>query len=182
MIKWPTAPQRSAQHHDQENTNQNYNELSPHASQNGIHLKIYKQQMLARMCTAGGNVIDTTTVENSMGIPLKTKNMTTIRFSNSTTRHIPWENHNWKRRMYPNCSTSTLVAALFTGARTCMQPRCPLTDEWIKEQWYIFTMEYFSAIKINAFESVFMRWMNLESIVHSEISQKENAYPERLYW
>ena len=49
------------------------------------------------------------------------------------------------------------IAALFTVARTCMQPRCPLTDEWIKEQWYIFTMEYFSAIKISAFESVLMR-------------------------
>ena len=69
--------------------NQNYNELSRHASQNGVHLKIYKQQMLARKCTAGGNVIDTTTVESSVGIPLKTKTMTTIRFSNPTTRHIP---------------------------------------------------------------------------------------------
>ena len=48
------------------------------------------------------------------------------------------------------------IAALFTIARTWKQPRCPLTDEWIKKQWYIYTMEYYSAIKRNAFESVLM--------------------------
>ena len=53
------------------------------------------------------------------------------------------------------------------------QPRCPLTDEWIKMLWYMYTMEYYSAIKRNAFESVLMRWMNLEPIIHSEVSQKE---------
>ena len=64
------------------------------------------------------------------------------------------------------------IAALFTIARTWKQPRCPLTDEWIK-LWYIYTMEYYLAIKGNAFESVLMRWMNLEPIIHSEVSQKE---------
>ena len=53
------------------------------------------------------------------------------------------------------------TAALFTVARTWKQPRCPLTDEWIKKLWYIYTMEYYSAIERNAFESVLMRWMNL---------------------
>ena len=53
--------------------------------------------------------------------------------------------------------TPMFIAALFTVARTCKQPRCPLTDEWINEQSYICTMEYFSAIKINAFESVLVR-------------------------
>ena len=65
------------------------------------------------------------------------------------------------------------IAALFTIARTWKQPRCPLTDEWIKKLWYIYTMEYYSAIKRNAFESLLMRWMNLESIIQSEVSQKE---------
>ena len=64
------------------------------------------------------------------------------------------------------------IAALFTIARTRKQPRCPSTDEWIKKLWYIYTMEYYSAIKRNIFESVLMRWMNLEPIIHSEGSQK----------
>ena len=53
------------------------------------------------------------------------------------------------------------IASLFTIARTWKQPRCPLRDEWIKKQWYIYTMEYYSAMKRNVFESVLMRWMNL---------------------
>ena len=64
------------------------------------------------------------------------------------------------------------TAALFTIARTWKQPRCPSTDEWIKKLWYIYTMEYYSAIKKDTFESVLMRWMNLEPIIHSEVSQK----------
>ena len=63
--------------------------------------------------------------------------------------------------------------ALFIIAKTWKQPRCPLTDEWIKKSWYIYTMEYYSAIKRNASESVQMRWMNLEPIIQSEVSQKE---------
>ena len=62
------------------------------------------------------------------------------------------------------------IAALFTIARTWKQPRCPLTDEWIKKLWYIYTMEYYSAIKRNAFESVLMKWMNVELIIYSEVS------------
>ena len=65
------------------------------------------------------------------------------------------------------------TAALFTIARTWKQPRCPSTDEWIKKLWYKYTMEYYSAIKRNTFESVLMRWMNLEPIIQSEVSQKE---------
>ena len=67
------------------------------------------------------------------------------------------------------------IAALFTIARTWKKPRCPLTDEWIKKLWYICTMEHYSAIKKNAFESVLMRWMNLEPIIQTEVSQKENG-------
>ena len=65
------------------------------------------------------------------------------------------------------------IAALFTIARTWKQPRRPSTDEWIKKLWYICTVEYYSAIKRNAFESVLMRWMNLEPIIQSEVSQKK---------
>ena len=66
-----------------------------------------------------------------------------------------------------------VITALFTIARTWKQPRCPSADEWIRKLWYIYTTEYYSAIKKNAFESVLMRWMKLEPIIQSEVSQKE---------
>ena len=64
------------------------------------------------------------------------------------------------------------ITALFTIVRILKQPRCPSADEWIRKLWYIYTMEYYSAIKKNTFESVLMRWMNLEPIIQSEVSQK----------
>ena len=64
------------------------------------------------------------------------------------------------------------IAALFTIARTWKQPRCRSTDEWRKKLWYIYTMEYYSVIKRNTFESVLMRWVNLKPIIQSEVSQK----------
>jgi len=73
-------------------------------------------------------------------------------------------------------------AVLFTIARTWKQPRCPSTDEWIKNLWHVYTVGYYSAIKRNAFESVLMRWMNLELIIQSEVSQKEkNKYRILMY-
>ena len=65
------------------------------------------------------------------------------------------------------------ISALFTIVRTWKQPRCLSTDEWIRKQWYIYTMEYYSAIKKKAFESVLTRWMKPEPIKQSEVSQKE---------
>ena len=65
------------------------------------------------------------------------------------------------------------ITALFIIARTRKQPRCPSTDEWIRKLWYIYTMEHYSAIKKNSFESVLMRWMKLEPIIQSEVSQKD---------
>ena len=65
------------------------------------------------------------------------------------------------------------MAAQFIIARTWKQPGCPSADEWIRKVWYIYTMEYYSAIKKNTFESVLMRWMKLELIIQSEVSQKE---------
>ena len=72
-----------------------------------------------------------------------------------------------KETRVPQCS-----AALFTIARTWKQLRCSLADEWIRKLWYIYTMEYYSAIKKNSFESVLTRWMKLEPIIQSEVSQK----------
>ena len=68
------------------------------------------------------------------------------------------------------------TAALFTIARTWKQPRCPSTDELIKKLWYIYTMEYYSAIKRNTFELVLMRLMNLELIIQGEVSQKDKYH------
>ena len=65
------------------------------------------------------------------------------------------------------------IAALFTIARTQKQPRCPLTDEWIRKMWYIYTMEYYSAIKKNEFELVLVRWVNLEPVIQSEVRKRK---------
>ena len=67
------------------------------------------------------------------------------------------------------------TAALFTIARTRKQPMCPSTDEWIKKMWHIYTMEYYSAIKGNEIELFVVRWIDLESIIQSEVSQKEKS-------
>ena len=64
------------------------------------------------------------------------------------------------------------IAALFTIARTWKQPKCPSTDEWIQKMWQIYTMEYYSAIKSNEIELFVERWMDLESVIQSEVSQK----------
>ena len=69
------------------------------------------------------------------------------------------------------------IAGLFMIARTWKQPRCPLTDEWIKKLWYIYAMEYYSTIKRNKIGAFVMMWMKLESVIQSEESQKEkNVY------
>ena len=68
------------------------------------------------------------------------------------------------------------IAALFIIARTWKQPRCPSADEWIRKLWYIYTMEYYSAIKKNAFESVLMRWMKMEVSQRKTPIQYINAY------
>ena len=69
------------------------------------------------------------------------------------------------------------TAALSTIGRTWKQCKCPSTDEWIKKMWYIYTMEYYSAIKRNETELFVVRWMDLESVIQSEVSHKEkNKY------
>ena len=69
--------------------------------------------------------------------------------------------------------TPMFITALFAISRTWTQPRCLSADELIRQLWYIYTMEYYSAMKKNSFESVLMRWMKLKPIIHSEVSQKE---------
>ena len=71
--------------------------------------------------------------------------------------------------------TTMFIAALFTIARTWKQPKCPSTEEWIKKMWHIYTMEYYSTIKRNEIELFVVRWMDLESVIQSEVSQKEKG-------
>ena len=84
-------------------------------------------------------------------------------------------------RIKRDICTPMFIAALFTIARTWKQPRCPSADKWIRKLWYIYTMEYYSAIKKNVFESVLMRWMKLEPNIQSEVSQKEKHQYSVLY-
>ena len=81
--------------------------------------------------------------------------------------------HTEKTRIERDTGTPMFIAVLFIIARTWKQPRCPSADESIRKLWYIYTMEYYSLIKKNAFGSVLMRWMKLELIIQSEVSQKE---------
>ena len=81
--------------------------------------------------------------------------------------------HTEETRIERDTYTPMFIAALFIIARTWKQPRCPSADEWIRKQYYIYTMEYYSAVKKKAFESVLMRRMKLEPIMQSEVSQKE---------
>ena len=69
------------------------------------------------------------------------------------------------------------TAALFTIARSWKQPKCPSTDEWIKKLWCVYTMEYYSATKRNEIGSFVEMWMDLETVIQNEVSQKEkNKY------
>ena len=81
--------------------------------------------------------------------------------------------HTEETRIERDMCTPMFIAALFIIARTWKQPTCPSADEWIRKLWYIHTMEYYSAIKKNTFQSVLMRWMTLEPLIQSEVSQKE---------
>ena len=73
--------------------------------------------------------------------------------------------------------TAMFIAALFTIARTWKQPKCPSMDEWIKKMWHIHTMEYYSAIKRNKIELFVVWWMDLDTVIQSEVHQKEkNRY------
>ena len=81
--------------------------------------------------------------------------------------------HTEEARIERDTCTPMFITAQFTIARIWKQPRCPLADEWIRKLWYIYTMEYYSATEKNVFESVPMRWVKLQPIIQSEVSQKE---------
>ena len=84
-----------------------------------------------------------------------------------------WAYNTEETRIERDACTQMFIAALFIIARTWKQPRCPSADEWIRKLLYIYTMKYYSAINNNTFEAVQVRWMKLEPIIQSEVSQKE---------
>ena len=89
------------------------------------------------------------------------------------TQQSHWWAYTKETRIERDMCTPIFIAVLFIIARTWKQPRCPSAEQWIRKLRYIYTMEYYSAIKKNTFESVLMRWMKLELIIQSEASQKE---------
>ena len=109
----------------------------------------------------------TTTLEVGLVVPQKIGHSTTRRSSNipifQYPEDVPTVNKN-------TCSTM-LIAALFIIARSWKEPRCPSTEHWIQKMWYIYTMEYFSAIKNNEFMKFLGKWMYLEDIIPSEVTQ-----------
>ena len=77
------------------------------------------------------------------------------------------------------------IAALFTIARSWKQPKCPSTDEWIKKKGYIYTMEYYSAIKRNEIQSFVETWMDVETVIQSEVKskrEKQISYINACMW
>ena len=114
-----------------------------------------------------GMQTSTATRENCLKIPLKTGNRTAF-WPAIPLLGIQTEETRIERDTY----IPMFITALFIIARTWKQPRCPSADEWIRKWWNIYTMEYYSAIKKNTFESILMRWMKLEPIIQSEVSQK----------
>ena len=164
--------------HYQRNANQNHNEVPLHSSQDGCYPKVYKQQMLERVWRKGNSLTllvgmqtSTAAMENSVEILKK------LEIELPYDPAIPLLGiHTEETRSERDTCTPMFIAALFIIARTWKQPRCPLADEWIRKLWYRDTMEYYSAIKKNSFESVLMRWMKLEPIIQSEVSQKDKDH------
>ena len=111
------------------------------------------------------------TLENSMEVVQKTKNRTTLQPRNCTTKNLFKETGVLIRR---GTWTPRFIAALSTIAKLQKEPKCLPTDEWIKKLWFIYTMEYYLAMKKNEIWPFVATWMGLESVMLSEISHTEN--------
>jgi hypothetical protein len=106
----------------------------------------------------------TTTLEISLGVPQKIGSS-----EDPAITHLGIYSEDSPTYNRDTCSTMFL-AALFIIARSCKEPRCPLTEKWIQKMWSIYTMEYYSAIKNNDFMKFLGKWMKLENIILSEVT------------
>jgi hypothetical protein len=115
----------------------------------------------------------TTTLEISLAVPQKTGHITTGRSSNTSPGIYPEDVPTFNKDKF----STMFIAALFIIARTWKEPRCPSTEGWMHKMWYISTMEYYSAIKNNEFMKFLGKWMDLEDIILSEVTQsQENSH------
>ena len=160
----------------QRNANQNNNEVPYHTSQNGV--KKSTSNKCWRGCREKGTLLHCWW-ECKLVHPLWRTVWRSLRKLQIELPYNPaiycWTYTLRKPELKETRCTLMFIAALFIIARTWKQPRCPSADEWVRKLWYIYTMEYYSAIKKNTFESVLMRWMKRESIIQIEVSQKENT-------
>ena len=118
--------------------------------------------------TVGGNANWYSQYGEQHGDSYKTMSKTTIWPNNSTTEHIPWENHDWKRHLYPQSSLQHYLQYLGHSSNLDVH------QQMIKKKsWYIYTMGHYSNIKKNEFLSILVRWVNLESVTQSEVNQKK---------
>ena len=152
-------------------------EISPGCSLEGLMLKLKLQYFGHLMQTADS-------LEKTMKCkPVRPLGRTVWRFFKKLELELPYDPaipvlgiHTEETRIERDTCTPMFIAALFIIARTWKQPRCSSADEWIRKLWYTYIMEYYSAIKKNSFESDLMRWMKLEPIIQSEVSQKDKDH------
>ena len=116
------------------------------------------------------------TLEKSMEVPQKIKNRSTLWLSNRTARNLPKRYRislGMDMLMHRGTCTPMFIAALSTRAKLWKEPKCPSTDEWIKKLWFIYTMEYYMAMRKNEIWPFVAMWIELESVMLSEISHTE---------
>ena len=116
-----------------------------------------------------------------MPLKLLTKMISYTHTHTHTHTHTPHQIlllgiHTEETRIERDTCTPMFIAALFIIVRTWKQPRCPSADEWIRKLWYVYKMEYYSAIKKNTFESVLMRWVILETIIQVRKKNTNTVY------
>ena len=158
--------------HYQRNVNQNHNDIPFQASQNGCYQKFTNNK-----CWRGCGEKETLLHcwwQCKLVQPLWRTVWRFLEIELPYDPAIPLLGiHTEETRRERDTCTPVFITALFITAGTWKQPRCPSGDEWLRKPWYIYTMEYYIDFKKNTCESVLMRWMKLEPLIQSKVSQKE---------